>query len=370
MAFFGVTIETIMEVAKHPQADRLDICRLEGIDFQFIVGINNYKVGDTILYFPVDSLLPVDLMRKMDLIKKDESGNEMFDENGVPNTMLSGKQKNRIRTVKLRKEISQGLVGNLSLIDGLDERTPEAITAFLGVEKYEPESVLIKGAKLVHLPPFLSMYDIEGADRFVEVAQLMMNMNVYITEKLEGMNASFSYVPSDDKFYVNQRNFSIIPDNVEVTHTFWKVAEEQGIFNLLKQIANSPMAHALVGNVTDITLYGEMIGPGIQKNIYGLKKHEVRIFDFKLNGHFVGVDFYLAFAQPMANFIVPELAYDITLEKWLNGQSIKDVSNGKSVLANRSREGIVIKPMLESCHNDIGRLILKQRSPEYLSKED
>jgi RNA ligase (TIGR02306 family) len=221
MSFFGVTIETIREVSKHPGADRLDICKLEGMDFQFIVGINSYNVGDTILYFPVDSLLPVDLMSKMGLIKKDELGNEMFDVNDIPNTMLSGKQRNRIKTVKLRKEFSQGLVGNLSLINGLDERTPEAITAFLGIEKYEPEPVFITGAKLVHLPPFLSMYDIEGADRFVEVAQLMMGMNVYITEKLEGMNYSVSYVPSDDKFYVNQRNFSIIPDSEEVKHSFW-----------------------------------------------------------------------------------------------------------------------------------------------------
>jgi RNA ligase (TIGR02306 family) len=370
MSFFGVTIETIREVSKHPGADRLDICKLEGMDFQFIVGINSYNVGDTILYFPVDSLLPVDLMSKMGLIKKDELGNEMFDVNDIPNTMLSGKQRNRIKTVKLRKEFSQGLVGNLSLINGLDERTPEAITAFLGIEKYEPEPVFITGAKLVHLPPFLSMYDIEGADRFVEVAQLMMGMNVYITEKLEGMNYSVSYVPSDDKFYVNQRNFSIIPDSEEVKHSFWLVAEDQGIFALLRQIANSSRAHELVENVTDITLYGEFVGPGIQNNIYGLKKHEVRIFDFKINGHFVGVNDYLAFAQPMANFIVPELAYDIVLEKWLNGQSIKDASNGKSVLSNRSREGIVIKPMLESFHHDIGRLILKQRSPEYLAKED
>ena len=59
------------------------------------------------------------------------------------------------------------------------------------------------------------------------------------------------------------------------------------------------------------------------------------------------------------------------LRDFLKGQTIKQASNGTSMLEiNQKREGIVIRPMTEADVEGFGRLILKQRSPEYLAEND
>ena len=58
------------------------------------------------------------------------------------------------------------------------------------------------------------------------------------------------------------------------------------------------------------------------------------------------------------------------LREYLNGKTIRYASNGKSVLADTKREGIVIKPLIEEFHPILHRLLIKQRSPEYLAGTD
>lgn len=70
MSEFAVTIERIGEVWNHPNADRLDLARVDGMSFQFIVGRDQYKVGDLVVYFPIDSLLPQNIVEKLGLVGK------------------------------------------------------------------------------------------------------------------------------------------------------------------------------------------------------------------------------------------------------------------------------------------------------------
>ena len=67
MSYFGVTVEKIDTAEHHPNADRLDICTLKGMGFQFVTGRDEYKPGESVLYFPVESILPLELQRKMDI---------------------------------------------------------------------------------------------------------------------------------------------------------------------------------------------------------------------------------------------------------------------------------------------------------------
>jgi len=71
---------------------------------------------------------------------------------------------------------------------------------------------------------------------------------------------------------------------------------------------------------------------------------------------------------------VPTIAYDVVLRDWLAGRTIQEASNGRSLLAkDRLREGIVIVPMVEQKIQwkdlSMKRLMIKQRSPQYLAKE-
>ena len=68
---------------------------------------------------------------------------------------------------------------------------------------------------------------------------------------------------------------------------------------------------------------------------------------------------------------VPLLATDVTLREWLAGKTLAKASNGKSLLnSSLLREGIVIRPMTEQRSEPLGRVIIKQRSPEYLAASD
>jgi RNA ligase (TIGR02306 family) len=345
MAFFGVTKETISAVLVHPNAERLELARLEGLDFQFVIGKGSYKVGDGVLYFPVDSILPMPLMEKMGLAGK-----------------LSGGNRDRVKTIKLRGEISAGVVGCLDLIKDCQGTTTEEITAFLGVTKYEPPEVLEKGANISRHPDGVEKYDIEGCERNIKVVESLMDEVVVLEEKVEGSNF-YCGVRADGTEVVGQRSGIIVPFGEE-THTWWTTARNEGLIEKAKQI----QADLFPGK--DVYLRGEIVGPKIQFNIYGLTKFKVLMFDIKVNGTYLDTLDFLAICEKYIIETVPVLSTDKTLRELLGEKTIKEFSNGKSVLVDRLREGIVIRPLRERwCPIMKSRLIIKQRSPEYLAKE-
>lgn len=364
MAFFGVTIEEIATVKNHPTADRLDIATLVGMNFQFITGRDSYKSGDQVLYFPLDSIFPFELMEKMDLTReKRADGEVVLDDDGNPviEGALRGKKHDRLRSIRLRGQLSQGLVGSLDLIKDIDpgDHLPEIITEFLGIEKFDPPVVPCQNGNLHQLPAELSVYDIEGADRYSEVAEKLMDRNVWISEKMEGMNCSITYRPATGEIFVNQRKYTIV-EKEGMKHMFWATFEKLGIMDLLKSTE---------WDCDSITMYGEFLGPGVQGNIYKFTDHDILFYDVSIDGQFVGVKEKLVILPK--HKIVPVLcAGTLTLSEWLDGRTIQDASNGKSFWNNKVlREGIVITPIEEGRDDSIGRLIIKQRSPDYLLGE-
>jgi len=348
MAFFGVTKEVIASTFPIKNADAIEGATLEGSTFEFVIKKGQFKPGDAVLYFPIDSLIPEWVLEKLGLVGR-----------------LSGKDKNRVKTVRLRGQISQGLVAELELLEGMPNASTdsEKITEFIGVEKYEQPAIPCTTAKLVRLPVGLSSYDIEGADRYVDVAQVLMPQWVEITEKLEGQNFSVTYSALEEKFYINQRNFSVEPIPGYV-HEFWKVAAEKGIIKFVESLKSSYQGK-------NITVYGEFIGPRIQSNIYKLKGFEVRLFDIRVDNVWLTPDVRQSIIEKYFGSMdihVPILATNVILEQWLGGKSLADASHGISQLCKTNREGIVIKPMTESRHEKVGRLVVKQRDPVYLSK--
>ena len=364
MAFFGVTVETVEKSEKHPNADRLDITTLKGIGFSFVTRRDEFKSGDEIVYFPIDSLLPKSITDLMGLTGK-----------------LSGKEKNRIKTAKLRGVLSQGIVlpiqtvtdsTNSLEVDEIrsaskyiidqDGGSSNQLTEFLGIKKYEPEAVPCKAGNLLPLPHGLGVYDIEGCERYITQVEKLMDQKVYITEKLEGQNFSVHFNIEDNKFYVNQRKFTIEP--IEgTTHDFWKVVNNLNLRELCETRAK------LINK--SVTVYGEFIGPGVQGNKYKLTDHTIRVFDIKDDREWLSPIQFAAVAGQFNLATVPILACGVTLREWLDGKTIVQASNGMSILnKNQLREGIVIKPMTEQWDEEIGRLILKQRDPIYLAECD
>jgi len=351
MAFFGVTIESIASVHPIPDADRIVMAKLEGKDFQFVIMKDQFKAADRCVYFPIDSILPDELIERLGLTGK-----------------LAGKKKNRVKTVKLRGQISQGLVSRLDILsedirNRLDSVSVEEITESLGVTKWDPPETPCHDGVLRPLPDGQSEYDIEGADRFMDVAEKLMDETVVVTEKLEGTNFSVK-ANVDGSLFVSQKSKTIIPEGgMDTKNTYWRAAYKQRVTDFAQALAKK--------HGKDATVYGELIGPGIQCNIYNLKDYQVMLFDIR-------VAFNWLSPQDMEDEIqafygnldckVPTL-FKGKLRDWLDGKSIKEASNGPSILMpKRKREGIVIRPLEEREILHFGRLILKQRSPEYLVK--
>lgn len=348
MSLFEVTAREIDAVSVHPNADRLELATVKGLTYQFVVPKGSLKSGDRVVYFPIDSIIPDVLAVKM----------------GVKN-YLAGASKSRVKTARLRGCISQGIVTTPEIAGLADLEIGKDYKDVLAVTKYIAPIVPCHAGNLLPLPSGVSSYDIEGADNYPDVVDLLMDQIVYISEKLEGTNWSCTKT-ADGKVFVSQHNYTIqeIPDK---EHEFWAVARKQGLLAYLDTLAARYPAK-------DVTIRGEMLGPGIQKNIYGLKDFEVRLFDIEVNSQSLPSDQFLFITLSDNVKTVPKLSVDKTLREWLGGKTIKEMSNGKSVFAETTvkglREGIVIKPMMEQRHPKIGRLMIKQRSPLYLAESD
>lgn len=339
MSFFFVTIETIDSITPIEGADKIEKATLKGLNFTFVIPKSVYNVNDKILYFPIDSLIPSDVAQKIGVYGK-----------------LAGRTKDRVKTIRLKNTISQGIVGPISLIESLPNPTPETITEFLNVKKYEPPAILEKGANLRALPCGLSVYDIEGCERHKEIVDLLMDQECVISEKVEGSNFSISF--DGEKHWVNQRRHTIeLVDGFE--HTWWKMASEQNLTVLSK------LLYAKYGEVA--TIYGEMTGPSIQGNIYKQISHKIFVFDIKIGDKFMDASDYMEFIKTH-NVNVAPILYVGKLREFMGDKTIVQVSNGNSIIyPGTLREGIVIKPIKERNVDGFGRLIIKQRDPIYLA---
>lgn len=352
MSKFCVEVKTITEVINHPNADKLIIYKVNDLGYQFISSMH-YKVGDQVVYFPVDSLLTEPLIELFNL-----------------GTLLAGKDNDRVKTVRLRGSVSQGFIGDVVRI-GEHLGVPPSqlplmdLTEALGIIKWEPPPIPCQNGILKKLPPGLSMYDIEGCDNYPAVVQKLIEdeTKVLVTEKLEGQNFSVT-VNKEGQEWVSQRRATIIEKDEGGMHDMWEVARREHILDLAKEILKTLDAE-------DVTLYGEHCGPGVQGNYYKLKERTVWYFDMKVNGQWMDAKGFLDIltVHGAGDKIVPILAQDIPLKEFLGEKTMQEASNGKSAIhKERLREGIVIRPMFESQDPSIGRLIIKQRDPIYLDK--
>jgi RNA ligase (TIGR02306 family) len=345
---FGVFIENIESITNHPNADRLEIAQLAGITYPFIIAKGSFKPGDLVLYFPVDAVLPEPLLEKIGLKGK-----------------LAGKTKNRVKTIRLRGCISQGVVASPGVLpaDVVNISAGQDFAPVLGVVKYEPEEHVSGGANasainLCPLPSGVSKYDIENCERCRDPLARLMDAPVMITEKLEGSHIALTRFP-DGKTVLCTRRTSLDAEG----ETYWHVgARNSRLYETIEMVYDRYPD-------CQVTLRGELLGPAIQGNIYGLKGLMVMLFEIEVNGTPVDADVFLEISAVIPTDTAPLLApAGKTLRDWMGTHTdIRIASNGKSVIGDTLREGIVIKPMTEEYDRHIGRLFLKQRSPEYLA---
>jgi len=146
-----VTIQKLEEIMPITGADFIDFARVKG--WWVVVKKNEFKVGDEILYFEVDSFLPD--LPQYEFLKKGSSLKRMLVDGEI-------KIGIRLKTIKLRGMISQGLIMPLSILPAGNYVVGQDVSDLLGVIKYEiPIDSSLSGIVKGFFPFFISKTDEE-----------------------------------------------------------------------------------------------------------------------------------------------------------------------------------------------------------------
>jgi RNA ligase (TIGR02306 family) len=190
---------------------------------------------------------------------------------------MGEKEGVRIKTIKLRGVISQGLALPLSkfpnAVDAYNNATHDLqdgyfdVTDILGVEKYEvPIPASLNGQVFGNFPTHIKKTDQErcqnlGADIFIK----NQDSRYEVTMKLDGTSFTAFYFNGEDG--VCGRNWQL------------QINEENQHNSLIRMYVDSGLQHVLSKFGRNFALQGELMGPAIQKNREGLSTHELFIFD-------------------------------------------------------------------------------------------
>ncbi|MFH1319511.1 MAG: RNA ligase (ATP) [Bacteroidota bacterium] len=323
------SIQKIIALGPIEDADSIEKATVLG--WQLVVKKGDFNVGDLCVYCEIDSLLP------------ERPGFEFL----MPYKM-------RIKTIKLRGQISQGICFPLSILPPETEiKEDKDVTEILGIKKHEPPvPAHLSGIAKGKSPSFIPKTDEPRVQIYQEVLNKYKGEKCFITEKLDG--SSVTYYIKDGGFGVCSRNLELIETD---ENTLWKVAREQDIENKLRSLNKN------------YAIQGELVGEGIQKNTLKLKGQTVYFFNFFDIDKYKYLDFheFISVFQTLGLYTVPLIDKNFELTNDIN--ELVNISIGRSLInPDAWREGIVIRPLHEIFDN--GRVSFKAVNPKYLLKHE
>lgn len=311
------TIQLIAEIKEIEGADTIEAVRING--WWVVAKKGEYKVNDFVIYCEIDSWIPTEIASFL------SKGKDPREYNGV--------KGERLRTARLRGQISQGLVLDSHLVsDKIDEiHEGQDVTELLGIQKWEPPVTsqmqgLIKG----WFPSFIRKTDQERVQNLVKELR-DYNMKGYhweVTEKLDG--SSMTVYLKNGVVGVCSRNLDLKEDE---NNSFWKVANQYELKDRMT---------SLCGN---LAIQGELVGEGIQGNPYKLKGQDFYVFDvFHIDSHrYYGHEARQELCELLGLKHVPVV--QVTGDSFvLDCEDLLEYAEGKSVLYDKAeREGLVFK---------------------------
>eukprot|EP01012_Entosiphon_sulcatum_P036304 TRINITY_DN4625_c0_g1_i1.p2 TRINITY_DN4625_c0_g1~~TRINITY_DN4625_c0_g1_i1.p2 ORF type:complete len:460 (-),score=75.79 TRINITY_DN4625_c0_g1_i1:17-1396(-) len=365
------TVVKVDAVLPHGNADRLAIARVRG--WQVIVGKDEFLPGDLAVYCEIDSKLPEEILT-----------------GGALEAMRA--KKFVVKTIKLRGQLSQGILlplacldlaktvsaeglrtqrnatsGEWSLGSGTEAEFVERlklevgvdVTHLLGVTKHEPVAFVIPQYNLkvrtfpLHLAP---RTDEERVQNIPHLLAEWRDLEFYVTEKVDG--SSFTCFLAGDRFGVCSRNYEVVETEGNL---FWSAAKKLQLEQRLRASGKDR-----------IVLQGELLGPQIQKNRYNLPEHMIRWFTvYDSAGK---RDYPIVEAMEFVQSLGLEWAPVIHRSFLLGDKSVDDLlqmAEAPSQLNPKvTREGLVFRAVSGASHAGFGRISFKAISNAYLLKYD
>ena len=329
-----------LDIEDHPKADRLDVAKPRGMAWQCVTAKGTYKSGDKAIYIPIDSVLPDELVKKL----------------GIENFYSK-----KIRTIKLRGLVSQGMIAPLNILIDKDTKglsdnecqvifgglkelpIGEDVTSILNITKWDPPIPIQMAGKIrKHDSRFCKYTDIENYKNYPDVFK--EGELVVLTEKIHGTNGRAANIEGD--IHVGSHNMDLIDDE---NNLYWRAAR---ILEVKEKLSLGEQ------------VFFEVYGHSIQDLGYGGKPGEVHvgIFDFMRNGIYVDHEEFIKALEERGwkNYAVPIL----TMPKWSAGCIA--LAEGPSTIDGGIREGFVIKPLKEDYSVELqGRKVLKVIGDRY-----
>jgi RNA ligase (TIGR02306 family) len=250
------TIRTIKSVEPIEGADRIVKLTFESMGWVCVTAIDPYpQVGEKRIYFEVDSVLP--------------ESNPVF--------AFMEPYHYRVKTIKLKKQVSQGLsmpMADFADLLNLDVELPLEdgfdLTDILGIVKYEgPADVQISGDTKGPFPGFIEKTDEERAQNFGQntIEKMLAEHEFDVTIKVDGSSGTFFLI--NDEFGVCSRNQELKDTEGNI---FWKMARKYNLEKRMRKISELVEPHQ------NFAIQGEVVGPGIQNNRLGLAENKLLVF--------------------------------------------------------------------------------------------
>ena len=330
------TIRKIAEVKLIENADKICQYRIDG--WWVVDAVERYQVNDLAVYIEIDAWCPHELAPFL------SKGKDPREYNGV--------KGERLKTVKLRGAVSQGLLLPIpaELNDPTQFTEGSDVTELLGVQKWEPPiPAQLRGKIAGNFPSWLRKTDEDRIQNCFKDVSPRLNESWVIEEKVDGSSMTVGYRKCDfildkegrpipEEFVVCSRNLSLKLEDED--NTFVRVAKESSIQDAMKSYGRN------------LGISGELIGEGVQGNKYDIKGHRwlvFNIFDVDTGKYVSAEDRQLIIRDLVALGATIEQVPVITAvgTKLLDGLSVDDfleMAEGKSALNPKTeREGLVFK---------------------------
>jgi len=306
------TIRKIKEINPIKNADAIEVATVDG--WQVVIKKDDFKVGDTIIYFEIDSWIPTELAPFLSKGKEPRIYNDIKGE--------------RLRTIKLRKQISQGLILPFNILPNSSNYTlGDDVSDILGIQKWEREiPAELRGQVKGDFPNHTPKSDQERIQNIYDEYKELYNDEYEASLKLDGTSCTIFI--KDLELGVCSRNLELKINEENKDNTYVKIVQEfeETLFKLNR----------------NISIQGELMGSKIQGNREQLKTHKLfvyNIWDIEEQRWFNSKE-RLDFCEKYGFDIAPILGimrpFDFTLEELLKKSEIPS-------MVHPIAEGIVYK---------------------------
>lgn len=317
-----VTVRKVDQISPIAGADLIELARIGG--WECVVKKGEFYPGDFGLFFEIDSFIPAEDARFSFLGSPKQFGNLM----GY-----------RIRTIKLRGQLSQGLLIPLrdfpEVLEAMDSNPPN-FDGILGVVKWEPPaSVHLHGESLGTFPLYIiPKTDQERIQNLGDKWEGLKSLEYEVSQKLDGSSMTVYYY--NGGVGICSRNFEIKINEANQNNVFVRAAGNQNLI------------HKLMTEGRNLALQGEVCGPKIQGNPEMLS--DVEFFLYAVwdidNQRYFGSDERNELAISLGILHVPVLGTGIKIEESQTIACLLKQADGPSLLSkNPIREGWVYKSM-------------------------